>query len=249
MDKFNALPLPHKALIVFVVMATIAGLFHFVLIGDIEGQMAAARTEIKKHEKKLSELKQYENPDLMAALEEEIIELNEQLAANKALLPEAEQIPTLITAIKAQADDLGLKIIRFEKGERYKDDYVAVIPVLMEVESSFPTVVAFYEALADPGMRMMTVSELRLKALPLKIGEEVSAGFPTVATVTGSKESKGAVQLSPVEQFIKRLDDYEASVRRMHISAQFTVNAFTYTGELLSEEERDARRRKKKKRR
>jgi len=248
MEKFNALPLSHKALIVFVVMATIAGLFHFVLIGEIEGEMAAARGEIKKSEKKLSELKQYENPDLMAALEEEIIELNEQLAANKALLPEAEQIPTLITSIKAQADDLGLKIIRFEKGERYIDDYVAVIPVLMEVESSFPTVVAFYEALAAPGMRMMTVSQLRLKGLPLQVGEELSVGYPTVKSVAAVKDTKSAVQMSPVEQFIKRLDDYEASVRRMRIAATFTVNAFTYTGELLSEEEREARKRKRKKR-
>ena len=249
MEKFNALPLPHKAIIVFVVMATIAGLFHFVLIGGIEGQMAEAKTEIKKSEKKLSELKQYENPELMAALEEEIVELKEQLATNKALLPEAEQIPSLITANKAQADDLGLKIIRFEKGERYLDDYVAVIPILMEVESSFPTVVSFYEALADPGMRMMTVSQLRLKGLPLQSADELTVGFPQVTAVKSGKGEKVASQLSPVELFIKRLDDYEASVRRMHIGAQFTVNAFTYTGNLLSEEERDARARKKRKRR
>ena len=251
MEKFNALPLSHKALLAFVIMATVAGLFHFVLIGDIDGQMAAAQAEVKQTEKKLSELKQYENPELMQTLEEEITELKEQLAANKALLPEAEEIPTLITAIKRQADDLGLKIIRFQKGERFKDDYVTIVPVPMEVEGPFPVVVSFFEALAHPSMRMMTVSDLKLKALPLPSPGEVAATFATVGGVEPSAGGgdKAATQLSPVEALLKRLDDYETSLRHMQISARFNVNAYTYSGELLTAEEREKKKRKRSRRR
>ena len=249
MEKFNALPLPQKALITFVIMATLAGLFHFVLIGDIDGQMVAAQAEVKKTEKKVSELKQYENPELMQGLEEEITELKEQLAANKALLPEAEEIPTLITAIKRQADDLGLKIIRFQKGDRFKDDYVDIVPIPMSVEGSFPVVVSFFEALADPSMRMMTVSDLKLKSLPLPSPGDVEVGFATVGAVDASPTQKATNTLSPVEALIKRLDDYESSLRHNQIAARFNVNAYTYTGELLTAEEREKKNRKRARRR
>ena len=44
-------------------------------------------------------------------MEAEEAELKEQLAANKALLPEDERMPNLITSIKRQADERGLKIL------------------------------------------------------------------------------------------------------------------------------------------
>ena len=43
--------------------------------------------------------------------------------------------------------------------------------------------------------------------------------------------------LSPVQELINRLDEYERAVDRMRINANFKVNAFSYSGELLSDEE------------
>ena len=145
MEQFEALPLPHKVLMVFLALASIAGVFYFVLIGDLEEEIASSQAKVRKTEQSAAQLKRYENKELMAALEAELSELKEQLAANKALLPEDEMIPSLITAIKRQADELGLKIVSFQKMERYADDYVNIIPVKMEVEGSFPVVVSFFE--------------------------------------------------------------------------------------------------------
>lgn len=253
MEQFEALPLPHKVLIVFLAMACVAGLFYFLLISDLEADIALSQKKITKTEQKAAQLKRYESPELMAALDQQMAELKEQLAANKALLPEAEQIPALITSIKRQADELGLKIERFEKTERSSEDYVDTIPVKMEVEGSFPVVVAFFEALAQPGMRMMTVTDMNFKSLPIKELMERESAFPVVGGMpsSGGRAGKGSGRdgpSSPIQQFIDRLDNYERAVGNMRVAAKFTVNAYSYTGQLLSNEERTRRSRMKKRR-
>ena len=97
MEQFEALPLPHKVLMVFLALASIAGVFYFVLIGDLEEEIASSQAKVRKTEQSAAQLKRYENKELMAAVEAELAELKEQLAANKALLPEDEMIPSLIT--------------------------------------------------------------------------------------------------------------------------------------------------------
>ena len=189
MEQFDSLPLPHKVLMIFLALASIAGIFYFVLIGDLETDIAQSQAKVRKTEKDSAQLKRYENEDLMASLEAEIEELNGQLAANKALLPEDEMIPSLITSIKRQADELGLKIVSFVKLERSKDDYVDVIPVKMEVEGSFPVVVSFFDALAQPGMRTMTVTDLSFKAVPVKDLLEDDPGLPVLGVIAGSSST------------------------------------------------------------
>lgn len=254
MEQFEALPLPHKVLMVFLALASIAGVFYFVLIGDLEAEIASSQAKVRKTEQAAAQLKRYENKDLMAALDAELSELKEHLAANKALLPEDEMIPSLITAIKRQADELGLKIISFQKLERYADDYVNIIPVKMEVEGSFPVVVSFFDALSQPGMRTMTVADLSFKAVPVKdLLDDQPAGLPVLGVIgdssSTSRSANDAGPLSPIQELINRLDEYERAVDRMRINANFKVNAYSYSGELLSEEEREKRGRSKKRKR
>jgi Tfp pilus assembly protein PilO len=253
MDQFDALPLPHKVLLVFLALASIAGVFYFVLIGELETEIAQSQASVRKTEQAAAQLKRFENKDLMAALEAELAELREHLAANKALLPEDEMIPSLITSIKRQADELGLKIVSFQKLERFSEDYVDVIPVLMEVEGSFPVVVSFFDALAQPGMRTMTVTDLSFKAVNVKDLLNDSVGIPVIGGLARSssiaKSKKDTGPLSPVQELILRLDEYERAVNRMRVKANFKVNAYSYTGELLSDEERGKRGRSKKRKR
>ena len=250
MEQFEALPLPHKVLLVFLVLASIAGVFYFMLIGDIEEEIAQSQAKVRKVEQEAAQLKRYENKDLMAALEAELAELKEQLAANKALLPKDEMIPSLITSIKRQADELGLKIVSFQKQERFSEDYVDVIPVKMEVEGSFPVVVSFYDALAQPGMRTMTVTDLTFKAMPVKDLLKDNAGLPVLGAIADSsstaKARTEAGPKSPIQAFIDRLDEYDRAIDRMRVNANFKVNAYSYTGNLLTPEERAKRNRSKK---
>ncbi len=262
MDRFEALPAPQKALIGFLALALVVGLFYFLLIADVEGQITSAKARVRKAEQAANKLKQYESGQMLRDLEAEEAELKEQLAANKALLPKEEKIPQLITSIKRQADERGLKINLFKKNDRTPDDYVDIIPVEMEVQGSFPIVVSFFEALAQPNMRMMTVNDLKMQAVPIKKlmkKDSGSAGVPDVhARKTSAASSDkgdhrsgiaGHGPMTPTEQLIKKIEDYENAADGMQVVAKFTVHAYSYSGKLLDSEERAKRDRRRKKRR
>ena len=255
MNKFEALPLPQKLLAGFLAMALLGGGYYFLVISDIETSIQAAQVKARKAQQKVAQLKKYESGELLKALEAEEAELKEQLAANKALLPEDERMPNLITSIKRQADERGLKILLIKREEKVLDDYVALNPVETEVEGTFPVVIAFFEALAKPGMRMMTVNNLHLEALDVKtIIEErrldAMTGPTPGAIVLNQVKAEDAdrKKLSPTEQFLERLDTYDAAVERMRVKASFTINAYSYTGKLLSAAERKKRDKMAKKR-
>ncbi|MCB9728761.1 MAG: type 4a pilus biogenesis protein PilO [Deltaproteobacteria bacterium] len=258
MDRFDALPSAQRALIFFLVVAGVAGALYFVLIDGAQAEITQAINATANFEKKAATLKKYEDDEPFNALVAQEEELKEQLAANKALLPEKEQIPALITSIKRQADERGLKIMKFDKKDRQPDDYVDIIPVKMEVEGAFPVVVSFFEALAQPGMRMMTVKDLELSAIPFRkqsanvlpgggaAGDERHIKPGTRRDPTNTEADAGdSVRSSAV---LSALDAYSRVIGNWKIEARFTVNAYSYSGKLLDDAER-AKRDKTKKRR
>ncbi len=132
----------------------------------------------------------------------------------------------------------------------------------MEVQGSFPIVVSFFEALAQPNMRMMTVNDLKMQAVPIKKlmkKDSGSAGVPDVhARKTSAASSDkgdhrsgiaGHGPMTPTEQLIKKIEDYENAADGMQVVAKFTVHAYSYSGKLLDSEERAKRDRRRKKRR
>jgi type IV pilus assembly protein PilO len=258
MERFEALPTAQKALICFLVVAGVAGALYFLLIDGAYAKVGAAVAQTAGHEKKAATLKKYEDPELFTALAAEEEELKEQLAANKALLPEKEQIPSLITSIKRQADERGLKILKFDKKDRQPDDYVDIIPVKMEVEGAFPVVVSFFEALAQPGMRMMTVKNLKLKALPYR--KQATDILGTGSRNTDERKTKPGSRKDPsyseaeagaspgTSALIGKLDEYAKVIGNWKVQAEFTVNAYSYSGKLLDDKERAARDKSQKRR-
>lgn len=252
MDRFDALPTPQKVLIAFLAMAATAGLFYFLLISDVEARIGSAEQSVRQAQTKKAQLEKFGTGELQRALQAEEADLEEQLADNKALLPQEDKIPALITSIKRQADERGLKIEMFKKQERIPDDYVDIVPVAMEVTGTFPVVVSFFEALAQPGMRMMTVDGLELTAVSMN--EQMregpgrsygGAGSPPPDWRTGRTRAGDDRNLSPAEKFLRKIELYERTADRMKVNASFTVNAYSYTGDLLTAEQREQIRRRR----
>ena len=249
MDRFEALPLPQKVVIIFIVLAAVAGGYYFMFVTDTLANIDLAKAKVVQHEKKAQTLAMYEDEAQFQALADEEKEIREQLEANKALLPEEDKIPQLITAIKRQADERGLYILKFKPHEREQDDYVARVPVDMSVQGSYPVLISFFEALAQPGMRMMTVSDIKLKFLPV---EDFKQGKDTKTSLADKMLKKGGggggQSEDPADQLLAQLDDYKLALDRYEIKAEFTVNAYSYTGKPLSPEERKARKRGRRRR-
>ena len=246
MGRFESLPLPQRAVIIFLVLAGAAGGYFFMFIEPIKEGIAAAQAKLVRTENTTQSLHPYEDEGKLKLLEEDTREIADKLEANKALLPSDEKIPSLITAIKRQADERGLKILKFKKHDRILDDYVAFVPVQMIVQASYPVVISFLEALAQPGMRMMTVTEIQLKSLP--VDDFVDTGFGELSEAEKNYADAGvggarraSANTDPLTELIAKFESFENALERYQIRAKFVVNAYSYTGRLLTPEERVAR--------
>ncbi len=256
MDKFNAQPIHVRIAVILVALAALGAGTYFSLVEEIEQGITAQTSKAKKAQDEAEKLeKQYGDTALLEALEKEEADLRAQLEANKELLPTEGRIPSLISALQREANDRGLKINKFKPGSREVDDYLARIPVEMTVETTYPVLISFFTALAQPGMRMMTVKDLKLKALPMKdfidktkLRDSAKVSQPLTAS-NADPTARARENYAAVAALLAMLDAYDEAVKRSRIEASFVVNAYSYTGRPLSPEELLARNKKKAKRR
>lgn len=262
LERFESLPLPQQLVMLFLALAFVGGGYYFIIIGSIEARKSQARNTELQAEKRLQSLKRYEDDSQFKLLEQERKDVEDQLLANRALLPDDDKLPTLITRIKRQADERGLKILRFSRKDHILDDWVSAVPVEIAVEGSFPVIISFLEALAQPGMRMMTVADLKLMSQPIGRfldDDKAGAETDTVAlgplglggegdSIGGEESIGGGPSLSPALELLAKLDDFEDARDRYQMRALFTVNAYSYTGRPLSAAEKAALRTQRTKR-
>jgi Tfp pilus assembly protein PilO len=251
-DKFNALPLQAKLLALIATLGVLFAGFYFVLLDDLEGQKAGAKGRVTKAQTDAKKLKTYGEPQRLEKLVEEEQKLRDRLEANKSMLPEKEKIADLTEVLERQADERGLNVKEREKLDAEMLDYVKRIPVRMKVEGTFPAIVSFIGALAQPGMRLMTVDDITLKAIPIKEFmpkgvRDVNVVAPRRGAAAGGADS--AAQRAAVQQLLGQLDSYEEALKRATISATFTVSAYSFTGQLVPPDEKAKRRKNKRRRR
>lgn len=250
MDKFNALPLQAKLLALIATLGVLFAGFYFVLLDDLETQKTGARARVTKAQTDAKKLKTYGEPQRMEKLVEEEKKLRDRLEANKGMLPEKEKIADLTEVLERQADERGLNVKEREKLAPEMLDYVKRIPVRMKVEGTFPAIVSFIGALAQPGMRLMTVDDISLRAIPLKeFMPKVRDAAPLASRRGAAGGADTAAQRAAVQQLLGQLDSYEEALKRATISATFTVSAYSFTGQLVPPDEKAKRRKNKRRRR
>ncbi|MFM2246796.1 MAG: pilus assembly protein PilO [Pseudomonadota bacterium] len=82
------------------------------------------------------------------AMREKLNELNESLSKAKRELPNNSEIPNLLKAISTTAKKSGLEVRRFQPLPEVKKDYVAEVPVALEVTGSYHEVAMFFDQLS-----------------------------------------------------------------------------------------------------
>jgi type IV pilus assembly protein PilO len=82
------------------------------------------------------------------AMREKLNELNESLSKAKRELPNNSEIPNLLKAISTTAKKSGLEVRRFQPLPEVKKEYVAEVPVALEVTGSYHEVAMFFDQLS-----------------------------------------------------------------------------------------------------
>lgn len=244
MDRFDALPLQQKLLLLTGILLMVAGAAWFFGISPLEAKVGGAKGKQKKLSQDHQALAQYRQKEKLAKLDEE--EQNEiaKIEENKKQLPTEDQLPEFIQSIKSDADVAGLEIMKFDVGNRELEDYYARVPVSIRVIGTSQQLITFLKTLAEPNRRIVNVANLRIS--------RISSNNTKLQTLIGETDEMRALRnlaktraLTPQESRALKIVEYEANSKLALIQADFTAYAFSYTGEPAPADSKKKKARKK----
>jgi type IV pilus assembly protein PilO len=159
LNKIIKLPDSQKiAILLFLLAAMTAAYVYYVFIPQRE-YYASQIESMLKLEAKYNE--QQSILDNLPRFQQELKML--QLAFEDALkmLPNAREIPNLITSISTNAQEAGLEILLFQPKPEVSMDFYAQIPVQMKVTGRYPQIGVFFDKLSKLP-RIINVEELQI---------------------------------------------------------------------------------------
>lgn len=141
-DRFNAVPLTQKVLILFLVMAGIVTAFFLMIYQPTSDEIANLQQEASSLDREEDRLRAVR--ESQAELEAQLHELNQQLQVAREKLPQSAEIPDLLQRVYNQAQTAGLTIETFRRhSDVSRDDFIE-IPVAMELTGTFDEVANFF---------------------------------------------------------------------------------------------------------
>ena len=123
-------------------------------IGDLQRQQGELKTQLAQIESQVSQRDQAQQK-LQALMEDLKLALRE--------LPEDREIPGLLKSISSTGKKVGLEVRRFQPLPEKQREYVAEVPVALEVEGSYHEVAMFFDRLAKMN-RIVYVEDIEMKA-------------------------------------------------------------------------------------
>ncbi|MFU8803101.1 MAG: type 4a pilus biogenesis protein PilO [Bradymonadaceae bacterium] len=145
-DKFNAVPLGQKVLVLVILMIALFVAFWMLLytpMGDDIVKTENEIAELDQEKRRLDEIKR-RRAEAIARKED----LTRQLLVAREKLPATAEIPSLLQRIHNQGKTAGLEINRFQrKNDVVRTDFVE-IPVDMALAGSFDEVANFFYYIA-----------------------------------------------------------------------------------------------------
>jgi type IV pilus assembly protein PilO len=238
MDRLLELPLQQKLLILIAVMLLIAAGGYFLYIADAQDKLAARKAAYARAAQEHTRLAEFKQKEKLESLIAEEAEENLKIEENKQMLPTEDELPQFIQSIKSDADTVNLEIHRFEVGDRQFRDYYARIPVQVRAVGTFAQIAGFLKTLAAPSKRIVNVADMKLKRLHMDLlSLRTLLGDSDVIRELTDLQLKGANKSGEIQRYIK-IQTAEVLNSRSLINAEFTIYAFSYTGQLAPQAKR-----------
>lgn len=169
LEQLGRLPRSQRLLLFFLVYALMVGAYVFALyvpaqtqISDFRAEESSLLQQKAQLEQRLRDKERYE-----VELQELMAELKEALKE----LPNDREIPGLLKGISSMGKKVGLEVRKFQPLPENKLDYVAEVPVALEVTGSYHEVALFFERLSKMN-RIVYVQDIEM-AQPTDKGGQV----------------------------------------------------------------------------
>jgi len=149
-----------------------------LFLGGQWGRLSGLTTEVKVDREKLASLKA--KAENLGALRKAVSELDRELSAALARLPDRKEIPDLLNNLSELASASGLLITKFRQLDEQLRDYYAEVPVELNMSGSFHQVASFFARVPRLN-RLINVTGISMKR-PTLVGDTVRVEVSCLAT-------------------------------------------------------------------
>lgn len=228
MEKFMAMPLPQRLMVVGLVVGVLGFAFHYVFIQDLTDQVAIHQQRYKRAMAEYGKLKEFDTPTFRQKLEQEKGWAMRKKAQFEKMLPEERELPDLIQSVKADADACGLMLVSFEptrkqiEGPEYRGYEYKV-----KVQGEMSKLLTFLHALAGPTKRLVTGHNVKLAALGPAKGSLIAEDVGLLRVLIEREKHR---QLTPTEEYAKKVLMARQRSEMTVVVATMDLVAYVYTG-------------------
>ncbi len=171
-------PLRQKAVILAAVSLIIWGLGWVLLLGSPLNRVAQLRRETREDRDHLAKLESKAGD--LQNVRQQVRELDRELGAVLARLPDRKEIPDLLNTVSELASQSGLRITKFRQLEERLQDYYAEVPVELTMVGTYHEVAAFFDRIPRLS-RLINVTGITMKR-PVSAGEGIQIEVGCLAT-------------------------------------------------------------------
>lgn len=168
LDLVKKLPAAQKAYILGGILATIIGLYWYLIYNPKAAELADLNVKYDKLQFELNEAK------LLAAdlpkFKAELEKLNSDLTKALLELPDKREIPTLLADISKLGTESGLEFIRFKPLAEVPAGFYAKVPVDINVKGPYHSVAIFFEKVSKMS-RIVNMSDINIGAAKEEAGK------------------------------------------------------------------------------
>ena len=175
--KLSKLTRTHKILITVAIFGALWGCFVWFFYIPQTETIERLNKDLKSAQDKLARLKDVEKN--LRAFKKQFKETEEKFKQELKLLPDKEEIPTLLTSISNLGAQSGLEFILFQPQKEVPRNFYAEIPLKIEVTGPYHNVATFFDQVSrlsrivnigDVTMAEMKAAKTQADSVILKTG-------------------------------------------------------------------------------
>jgi len=175
--KLSKLSRVHKIIISVAIFGALWGCFVWFFYIPQTEEIAKLNRELKSAQDKLARLKNVEQN--LRAFKKEFKKTEEEFKQALRLLPDKEEIPTLLTSISNLGAQSGLEFLLFQPQSEVPRNFYAEIPLKLEVTGPYHNVATFFDQVSrlsrivnigDVTMSEMKAAKTKADVVVLKTG-------------------------------------------------------------------------------
>lgn len=231
MNRFWELPLPQRLLVVGIGMAILGGAVYYLLLMPLSDGIAKEAKKYKTLMSEYAQLKEFDSVEFRQRIDRERLEAAQKRQEYARMLPREEELPDLISTIKADADTAGLVVTRFDPSQPGQKSDPGVgyreIPFRLELVGTYGQIVQFLLTIAQPSKRVINAKDIQLSVVP---AGSLVASAGDVGLLRTLNEKEKARGLTPTERYARTVLLFKAQSEAALLKAEMTASAYVYTG-------------------